>query len=206
MAVTNGYTTRDQVKAALDITTSVDDSLIDDAINAVSRWIDEYCQRRFWKDSVDTTRTYVPDGWYELPIDDLVSVTSLKTDSSGDGVFETTWTNADYQLLPHNPAAYPETRPYRCVRAVGSKIFPPIVIGARFDLVQIVGIFGWPAVPEAVRQACQIQAVRVFKRKNSPEGILSGFGDMSALRVGSRLDPDVEQLLAGYRRMPVGIA
>ena len=46
-----------------------------------------------------------------------------------------------------------------------------------------------------VKEACYIQSARIFKRRESPEGVL-GFGDFT-VRV-SRLDPDVESLLRHY--------
>lgn len=69
--------------------------------------------------------------------------------------------------------------------------------------MRISGVWGWPAVPDAVKAACRIQVSRVFKRADSPLGV-AGFGEFGVVRV-SRLDPDVESLLAPYRVL-AGIA
>ena len=67
--------------------------------------------------------------------------------------------------------------------------------GAR---IQMGGDWGWPATPAVVEQASLLQGSRIFKRKDSPEGIL-GSAEWGALRV-SRVDPDVEAMLAPLRR------
>lgn len=205
MAITNGYTDTSTFKAwHAGISDQVDDGKIEDVITAVSRWIDGYCHRRFWKDTEATTRTYVPTCRDRLKIDDLVSLTTLKTDAAGDGTFETTWTSSDYQLLPLNPSMWPETRPYNELKAIGDYTFPYPVTGwqRREDRVQISGIFGWPAVPQAVEQACLIQAASVFTRRNSPNGTI-GSTDFGVVRVGVRVDPDVAKLLEPYRKHAV---
>jgi hypothetical protein len=66
--------------------------------------------------------------------------------------------------------------------------------------VKVTATFGWPAVPAEVRQAALIQAVRLFKRKGSPFGIAGSPEDGSEMRLLSRLDPDVENLLRHLRR------
>ena len=58
-------------------------------------------------------------------------------------------------------------------------------------------------VSGASKLATLIQAARLFKRKESPEGVLGG-NDFGIVRVGTRVDPDVEMLLAPYRYLRVG--
>ena len=48
-------------------------------------------------------------------------------------------------------------------------------------------------------QACVLQASRLSARLQSPLGV-AGFGDMGIMRVSRGLDPDVAQLIEGYRR------
>ena len=64
----------------------------------------------------------------------------------------------------------------------------------------MTGLVGWTAVPTSVKQATVITASRIFKRLDSPLGV-AGFGDMGVMRVGRGLDPDVQQLVQGLRRM-----
>ena len=98
MAITNGYATLTDVKAALRIPVSdtVDDSLLETSIEAASREIDGYCERVFYNAGT-ATRVYVPTDPFLVDVDDLQSVTTLKTSSTGD-TFDQTWGTADFQL------------------------------------------------------------------------------------------------------------
>ena len=72
--------------------------------------------------------------------------------------------------------------------------------------MQITGRFGWPEIPKPVRNACLIVAHANYERRKSPSGVIGGFPDMGGIRVGVRVDPDVERLLAPFRRYPLLIA
>jgi hypothetical protein len=204
MAITNGYATRNQIKAALRIGTAdnIDDDLIDNCAGAASRLIDGYCNRKFWSVGSATARVYTAEDDYYCSIDDIAGTAlTLKTSSLADGVFDVTWTVTDYQLEPLNGNLDGLTWSYDKIRAVGDYLFPNV--NANYGsqaLVQVTAIFGWPSVPEPVTQATIIQASRLFKRYDSPLGV-AGFGDMGAIRVSRALDPDVAQLVEPYRRM-----
>ena len=198
--ITDGYATLADVKAALRITDTVDDSLLEISIEAASREIDGFCERVFTQSTA--TRIYRPTDAFTVDVDDLQTVTTLKTDTDGDGVFDTTWGAADYQLNPLNGIAGGITTPYTMLKAVGSYLFPiyePRNVNSQEASVQIAGVWGWPSVPTAVKQACIILSMRQFKRYDSPTGVM-GFGDLGVMRVG-RVDPDVEKLLMPFRKM-----
>lgn len=204
MAITNGYATKNQIKAALRIGTAdvLDDDLIDNCAGAASRLIDGYCNRKFWSVGSATSRVYTAEDDYYCSIDDIAGTAlTLKTSSLADGVFDVTWTVTDYQLEPLNGNLDGLTWSYDKIRAVGDYLFPNV--NANYGsqaLVQVTATFGWPSVPEPVTQATIIQASRLFKRYDSPLGV-AGFGDMGAIRVSRALDPDVAQLVEPYRRM-----
>ena len=196
--ITNGYCTIQQVKDALRISDAVDDSLLELSIEAGSRAIDAYCQRVFY--STTATRTFVPDNSYLVQIDDLVSITSLKT--STDNSWDTTWGASDYQLEPTNGIVGGLAQPFTRIRAVGNNVFPYgnyVVPMLHPNTVQVTGVFGWSAIPLDVRMACILQAQRLFKRFDSPLGVL-GMGDLGTIRV-SRVDSDVQALLAPYMKV-----
>ena len=200
MAISDGYATLSDVKNALRITDTVDDSLLEISIEAASREIDGFCERVFTQSTA--TRIYRPTDAFTVDLDDLQTVTTLKTDTDGDGVFDTTWSTADYQLNPLNGIAGGITTPYTTLKAVGSYLFPiyePRNVNSQEASVQIVGVWGWPSIPTAVKQACIILSMRQFKRYDSPTGVM-GFGDLGVMRVG-RVDPDVEKLLMPFRKM-----
>jgi hypothetical protein len=51
-----------------------------------------------------------------------------------------------------------------------------------------------------VQQAALILAARLYQRKASPLGIMTGFADYGIARI-SRQDPDVAALLQQYKRL-----
>lgn len=195
MAITNGYCTLAEVKSALRITDTVDDSLLELSVEAASREIDGYCQRIFYSRTAQT-RVYTPESYFLCQTDDIVSVMTLETATDGSN-FDVTWSSGDYQLEPLNGVSGGlQGQPYTRIRAVDSYVFPMYLLNEA--TVRITGTFGWSAVPVDVKQACVLLAMRQFKRYDSPLGV-AGFGDMGALRVG-RTDPDVEALLHPYKR------
>jgi hypothetical protein len=195
MAITNGYATLSQLKAAMRIPNAdtVDDALLETAIESASRQIDGHCQRRFY--STAATRVFTPSDSYVCETDDIISITSIITSSDGDG-FDTTWQVTDYQLEPLNGVVGGLDTSYTQIRAVGDFLWPTY---GQEATVQIAGVFGWSAVPTAIEQATIILAQRQFKRYDSPLGV-AGFGDLGVIRV-SGVDPDVAKLIAPYRRI-----
>lgn len=193
------YATPAALKSRLKIPDADDDFEIHGACFSASRWVEQYCERTFWR-SQSESRTFVPHGYYCLKLpefNDLVSVSAIATDATGDGTYETSWASTDWQLLPHNTSG-PETKPYTEVKAIGSKTFPlPSTALAREDLVRITGVWGWPAAPYAVREATLVLAADHYKLKDAPFGV-AGFGEFGSIRV--RANPRVASLLDPYRR------
>lgn len=203
MTITNGYATLPEFKAWISESETVIDAILEERVEAASRWIDARCKRtegrrHFYK--VTEARVFNAAAPNYLCIDDLVSVTSLKTDENADGVFETTWAASDYQLLPLNAAA--DSRPFTDIAALG-RTFPWLTgLYQRTGRIEITGVWGWPAIPDGVHTACLIQASRGLKRRHSPEGVV-GFGEFGGMRVTTR-DPDVDSYLREF--MPILVA
>lgn len=193
--ITNGYATLAQVKSSLRITDSIDDSLIELAIESASRAIDGFANRYFYNAGTGT-KSFVAFDDDVVYIEDLQTLTTLETRwAVGDDY--TTWANTDYQLEPLNGKSDGLAFPCSAIRAVGLIEFPVYESQA---LVRVTGTWGWASVPTAIKQATVIQASRIFKRNDSPLGV-AGFGDMGVMRVSSQLDPDVRQLVEPYRIM-----
>lgn len=200
MAITRGYTTLTEVKNILRITDDVDNALLETCIEAASRQIDTHCERVFTTSTA--TRKYVPNDSYVVQIDDLVSLTSLKSSSDADGVYDITWGASDYQLEPLNGLSGGSYTPYTQIRAVGDYLFPTVNFpdSQGEATVEVAGVFGYgTAIPTDVKQACNLLAIRQYKRYDSPLGV-AGFGEIGVVRV-SRVDPDIESLLGPYRKI-----
>jgi len=198
MAITNGYCSLSQVKASLRITDSVDDDLLELAVESASREIDQACERVFYQ-SDSETRIFAARDSFICEIDDLYSFTSLKTAQDSDGVFDTTWEAKDYQLEPLNGIAGGIPHPFTQIRATDEYLFP---LDNGEALVQVTGDWGWASVPTAITQATVILAARIYKRNDSPLGV-AGIGDLGVIRVG-RLDPDVQALIHPFMKVRMG--
>lgn len=210
MAITNGYLTLDEAKQALNITDTADDDVIERAVNGASRAIDQWCGQRFWVDSADTTRYFTPsdrstlwlrhDGGGNVETAGVVSVTSVSVDYGDDGTYEESLTEGThYYLYPRGAAT--ANRPYTALQIPTSvtSYWPAGYV----ESVKVVGTFGWPAVPDEVKQACEIQTQVLFKRiTEGPSPIVTMDG---ATMPGSKfLDPTVRMLLQPHRRLVSG--
>ena len=166
MTITNGYCTLSEFKAWMTSSGQTfesdtgDDSVIEAIIEATSRFIDGECVRHFYKSSTDETRYYTAtESTYVRP-DDLVSVTALYTDD-GLRTYPYTWAATDFDPWPYNAAL--EGRPY--VQIVTSPNS-----GYRFPAgtakgVKVTGVFGWPAVPAQITEACTMISLSTYKRR-----------------------------------------
>lgn len=194
------YTTLADVKNALQIEDSNDDTAIQAAILTASRQIDEYCQRFFYQEgtqaspSVRYYTAYSP--WY-VETDDIVSINQLACDPDFDQSYAQIWNTTTPPLdIMYEPVNNPKKGwPYTRILAIGSYVFPYFFP----QTVKVTGVFGFPEVPYEVELACKIQASRLFVRKQSPFGI-AGSVELGTVRLNSRLDPDVEMLLKTFRR------
>ena len=201
MAISNGYTTLATFQAYTGMTTVTADETIniEKAIESASRSIDRMTNRRFWADASATARQYRATDFYRLFVDDISSTTGLlvKTDTGGDGTYETTLTfNTDYILDPIN--APQQERPFTVVTMVGTTLFPsPINLRPG---IQVTAKFGWynGTPPDDVEEACLILSTDLVKRASSVGGVL-GLSELGAIRM-SPLGRDVQAMVRPYRR------
>ena len=196
MAISNGYTTLNEVKAALNLDDSMENAGIELAIATASRMIDDYCGRFFYQDGTSiapATRYYTPQDFYTVAVDDFVSLSEIATDDNFDQLYQTIWTATDRMFEPvNNPSrGWPLNR----ILAVGAYVFPANLPQS----VRLKGIFGWSSVPFEVKTAAKIQSARLFLRNQSPFGI-AGNTDMGTVRLAAKLDADVEALLRPMRK------
>ena len=201
MAITNGYTTVATFQSYTGMTTITADETvnIEKAIESASRSIDRMTNRRFWADTNATARQYRATDFYRLFVDDISSTTGLivKTDTGGDGTFETTLTfNTDYILDPVNAPQL--ERPFTEVTMVGTTLFPsPVNLRPG---VQVTAKFGWynGTPPDDIEEACLILSTDLVKRASSVGGVL-GLSELGAIRM-SPLGRDVQAMVRPYRR------
>lgn len=173
MSITNGYATLNEAKAALSIKSQSDPDrfvALERMVESASRLVDAWCHRQFYQET--ETRHFAAQATAWLGIDDLVSVTTLKTDDDGDRTYETTWAATDYYLEPVNAAAHGE--PYTRIRldaVSGDTTFSPYPKG-----VELAGVWGWPSVPKPIVEATLRIATWLWKLPGAPLGFAEGGG------------------------------
>ena len=203
MPITNGYTTLTAMKAYLSISDSSDDSILETMVESASRSIDRIANRRFYLDTNATSRQYRAYNDVFAYVDDIGTTSSLVVamDEDGDGTFETTLTlNTDFIL---DPLTAPSLgRPYTQLTMVNTTytwpIFPGLFSNGLRPGVQVTARWGWPSVPDDIEMACQILTADLYKRKDSPGGVL-GLGDLGAIRM-SPLGRDVTAMVRAYKK------
>jgi hypothetical protein len=194
------YCTVAEVKSYLRIDDTDDDVLLGLWVTAASRAVDKHCGRQFGQVASTETREYRPDrsdhhhdhyrqwwpywthylGAHVYQIDDLMDVDDLTVIDADANVI------TDYELGPVN--APQKGRPYE-----------RLITHHRGPLT-LDGLWGWPAVPAAVKVATMLQAARLAARRDSPFGIAGSPSDGSELRLLATLDPDLKTSLSGFRR------
>lgn len=172
-------------------TFTTNDTMIENIVEAVSRWIDAYCGRIFYTTSSET-RVYTPITSHLVVTDDIATITSVKLDI-GARTYPTTMASTDYDTLPYNTTATVMPIMGLALSPNSAYSFYPSITKS----VQIVGTFGVPSGCtwlEQVREACEIQCARIYKRKDSPFGV-TGTGALGQISVLEGLDTDVKELL-----------
>lgn len=168
------------------------DSLLTKALAAASRGIDRATGRRFWLDPAVVQRMFNPRGRVVSEADgdvflvDDIGATAGLIVETGSGTSFTAVTG--YETSPDN--ALLDGQPITGLRRVNG------FWGTATTRVRVTARFGWPAVPDDVAEAALIQAARLYRRKDSPEGV-TGSAEWGVVRL-SRRDPDVWNLIEPF--------
>lgn len=179
------YCSIDELRSALRLDDYEDDVMLGTAIGAASARIDDYCGRTFGQASAASARTFdVKDPTFLL-VDDISTTTGLLVNGAGYA--------GRFTPDPLNAVALDQ--PITALRANPGELQADTV-------VEVTARWGWPSVPVAIKQATIILAGRYSKRGDSLLGV-AGWGDLGAVMVRN-VDPDVEQLIARYRRGDTG--
>lgn len=180
------YVEGDVLKQYIGIGDNADDLFVALWITTVSRNIDDFTGRQFGQVAALEERFYTPhynrfDRAYTVEIDDVQDITGLTVvDESGAAVTE-------YTLLPRN--APQKGRPYERIQ------FPTDP-----GEVTISALWGWTAVPSAVKVGLLLQAKRLAKRRDSPFGISGSPQEQGEIRLLAQLDPDFRTSLRPFTR------
>jgi hypothetical protein len=187
------YASVADLRARLNILDNTKDALLFDALGAASREVEDDCGgRRFWLDPAPVARIFDPQHRVvhtprgeQLLVDDIGATQTLIVEVGSE--VTDTWTSAgSFRTGPDNALAKRQPITY-LIRPYASWGFTPTM------QVRITTQWGWPFDPPQIKAATLIKAARLYRRKDSPEGI-TGSAELGIVRVG-RYDPDYDALI-----------
>lgn len=197
MALGDPYISAEQLKVALDITSSEEDVLIERCVRGAATAIEKRSGwPTFWNTVEPVTRTIsvvrrvVPvrhPMWQYTKVllrDGIASSTGFSVVGFGTA-----------SLMPED--AVTDGTPADSIK---------LPYGANFNgegTLSVTAVWGWPEVPYDIIWASQMQALRYYRRKGSPEGV-AGSAEWGLTRIPA-LDPDVLAVLKGGGYMRAGI-
>ncbi len=173
----NEYLTLQEFKDLRRIEDTLTDNLLQTRLTRASRAIDDACGRRFWLDSVASARVFRGIGG-GISVDDIGSLADLAVSIDGEALTE-------YETHPRNALA--KRWPLDWLTHAAFLGSATVTVTARW---------GWPEVPEPVKEATFLLANRRLFRRDSPEGV-AGISTDGPVRITSS-DPDITKLLEPY--------
>lgn len=187
----------------LGIQDSDDDASLARAADSTNRAVVRWCGfplRRFEKTAIAdaSARFFYPDDQCRLYVTDFWEVTALsvRVDYSDTGAYGTTWVNGT-DFIPGPVNALADDEPYTYLEVLNAAYLPTY---NRRPAVKVTAAWGWESIHPDVTEAALIKAAKVWKRKDSIDGVLGGFADFGAVRISNREDPTVVELLQPFKR------
>jgi len=204
MAIDRGYITLAEFRLYKKTSNTGMDDMLEDLVEASSRYIDNQCNRFFYT-STGQTIYYTPEMSDTLLIHDIYGITTLKTDEDGDGTYENTWSTSlstgDFWLMPFNADKFGNSGSY-CwnrldINPEGAYTFPKAQ-----HSVQLIADFGWSGVPADIKQACMEIVNAAYGRRTGQN--MSAVAEVTA--AGVVLTPaDIPQsaraIIDAYRKL-----
>ena len=219
------YCTVSELRAAIDKTLTDDDTTIGTTITAISRTIDQFCNRPdgFVALSTATARTFTGSGQAVQWIDECAAITLVAVkDSPSDSTY-TSWAatdwiagkgdprNPDFNHTPYDWIMIDPNGDYASFSSgayTTRRGFRPESIGTRgVPTVRVTAKWGHSlTVPPAIKQACLIEAGRIYKRGQSAFADTLANVDFGQLMYTKGLDPATQLILVSgrYVRPAVG--
>ncbi|MCK6580358.1 MAG: hypothetical protein L6Q98_19870 [Anaerolineae bacterium] len=218
----SAYTTVQRLRASIgSLVSGASDEVLTRVIEAVSQWIDQYCNRPdgFVALSTAAAREYAGSGEATMLIDECVQVTLVESKQATDTSY-TAWVAADWRAYSGDARSPNLNRkPYHalmCLPSGSYSSFPRAVgrerAGFKTTLddglmtrqwsaptVRVTGKWGYAVtLPTAIEEACIIQATRQYKRGQSAYNDATASAEFGVLQFRG-LDPAVETILAQGR-------
>jgi hypothetical protein len=197
----NAYATLDSLREYLELPNDDRDNLLADLLVRASAWITERCGRDFYRHpqvSGTETRLYNGTGSHIGPrgrslIEDIISVTSVRY-AAFTGASYAALVSTDYYLEPATPRS---GWPYE--ELVLSDVGTLTAIYEGYRTLEVVGAFGWSAVPEMIAMAT-LDLAREFYRQGPGGGGPVGVNQFGTPIFGGGMPMSVREVIQLYGR------
>lgn len=186
------YATAEELRTYARIEDLDDDVQLALALTDASRAVDEACNRQFGLVAAAEERLYRPwpdysRGFWCVEVDDFQTTVGLVVSVDGTAV-------ATFDKEPRN--ADKKGRPwYRIVFTADSEAQPSSCTD-----VSVTARWGWTAVPQPIKLATMLQALRFHTDRDAPFGVAGSPDQGSEMRLLAKVHPDVKVSLANFMR------
>ncbi len=195
-----GYITVQQLRDAIGDGSTLDTTLLQNAILAASRGVEGFCGRHFYQHTA--TQYFFPDTFWTVTLNDMDLATTTGLSVHIDTGYSGTYTeerilDTDFICEPLNQSVNGiEGWPFTSLRAINGKIWFLQYVDFQRYTVKVTGTWGWPAIPYPVMAATTIVASYLYKRPEAALGT-TGMAELGMMRVQQ---PDVAQTLQPYKK------
>jgi len=160
------YTDLETMRTYLGLQSTETDGLLTEAISSASREVDKRCNRYFGKADEPSSRVFDVEGSGIVFIDDVAEPDSLEVPGL-----------LTYVALPRGGIV--DGIPGHPITRIRSGWL------CEGDTVTVTAVWGWPDVPDVVREATKMLAAETFMQKDTPLGV-KGMDEFGTLRMRDR--------------------
>ncbi len=202
---TNPYCTLAQVKSALDLQKTTQDTWIQELIEEAQGAVDRYIGYPFQTDGTSAApaqRVYDGNDMEELFIDYCLSISQVKETTynvvlGSQGIYQLATTQtvditSDVYLLPNNSLA--KNQPFYKLRRLSGYLF-----GAGHQNYVVSGIFGYPSIPADISRATTRLAVHYYKMRDTNYADLLAEQGAVRQKYTKPMPDDVVEILERYK-------
>lgn len=225
MGLSDAYLSPQEYRIRVDKEDEADDLFLESQLSAASRLIENACGQVFNKTDVVETRYYDGEGLFNKPnaawysenetllisaststkwvLKDPIASTSgliVQVDDNADYSHELTLVlNTDFWIKPYNAALLPEAMPYTMLELIPNNAQLSTWPTTR-RCVKITALFGWPAVPSAIKEATALVTRQI--RDLQQAGVTLTLQNMdAAIRISPRAANIIKDIVQTYGRI-----
>jgi hypothetical protein len=197
------YTSAATIKTRLNISDSVDDSLLGTYATATNEWIEQYCGRQLGP-TTGGTATFdgfidVDDGGRCLYVPQGIRTITSLTVAPSTGATPVAATASDLVILPRSHNRLPDWPGFE-VRIIDAPTGSVSYFAQGYGNIVLVGDFGWAAIPSKVAEIATTIAVRIWHARQNGQTDIVGSDETGAPVVTRFVSFEDRATLRDFRR------